>query len=342
MVAYSRVVSIITFISLFLATSLYAQIEKSAIDSTFEAYHTEVWDKIEKSEFNDSLQNHYSEKFFDYYKSHNGTKSAERAFSSAFLMWGNTGNNKYIDEALATLDDDLELWGKVIRPLSNIYHRNENLVYDNYINYLHELKNRITDPVSKSQLLSMLVRHYKDHDKNDKVRAYAQKMVELDADKFFVDFALKQLHELESLQIGQEAPPFASQTISGNSLSLSDLNGEFVLLEFWGTWCGPCKPEIPHLKTLKEKHGDVNLKIVGIALDEDENVAREFTRENEMEWPQILQKERWRGEIVNSYSVLSVPRMYLIGPDGYIVAKDLRGDKMVNKVDQMITEYYEE
>ncbi len=342
MAAYSRVFSLVTVLLLLASNNLFAQAEDSERDSTFEAYHSEVWDEIEKAEFSDSLQNHYAKELFEYYKSHKGTKSAEIAFSSAFLMWGNTGNDEYVDEALDTLGEDSELWVKVVRPLSKIYHRNENLVYDNYIDYLHELEHRITDPVSKSQLLSMLVRYYKDQDKSDRARDYAQKMVELDADKFFVDFALKQLHELESLQIGQDAPPFSAQTISGNSLALSELNGEFVLLEFWGTWCGPCKPEIPHLKTLREKHEGKNLKIVGIALDEGENVVQEFTRENEMEWPQILQKERWEGEIVNSYSVLGVPRMYLIDPEGHIVAKDLRGEEMVKQVDKMIAEYYEE
>lgn len=339
--AFSRVVSITTFILLFVANSLHAQSESSEKDSTFEAYHSEVWDKIEKAEFSDSLQNYYAEEFFEYYKSHKGTNSADRAFSSAFLMWGNTGNDQYVEEALATLENESELWIYVIHPLSNIYHREENLSYENYIDYLHELENRITDPKSKSQVFTNLVRYYKSQEENEKVRYYAQKMVELDGGEFFVDFALGQLHELESLQIGQQAPHFATQTVSGNTLSLSDLNGKFVLLEFWGTWCGPCKPEVPHLKTLNEKHGEENMTIVGIALDEDEKVVRNYAAENKMDWPQILQSERWEDEIVSSYNVLGVPRMYLIDPKGTIIAKDLRGEEMVKEVDRMITGYHE-
>lgn len=341
MVFYSRVVFVLFILSLVITGSIHAQTESSERDSVFEAYHQEVWDKIEKAQFSDSLQNHYAAEFFEYYKAHKGAKSSERAFSSAFLMWGNTGNNSYIEEALTTLDNDSKLWTFILRPLGNIHAKNENLEYEDYIEYLEKIKDNLTHPESKSQLFTILARYYKGQEEYDKVRDYAQRMVELDAGEFFVDFALGQLHELESLQIGQQAPHFATQTVNGNTISLSDLNGEFVLLEFWGTWCGPCKPEIPHLKTLNEKHGQENMTIVGIALDEDEKVVRNYAAENEMDWPQILQSERWEDEIVSSYNVLGVPRMYLIDPKGNIIAKDLRGEEMVKEVDQMIARYNE-
>ncbi|WP_234570554.1 TlpA disulfide reductase family protein [Rhodohalobacter sp. 614A] len=339
---FTRVISLFILFIFITYNSAFGQENSTETDSTFEAYHSEVWDEIEKSEFSDSLQNQYAEEFFEYYKSHKGTKSAERAFSSAFLMWGNTGNNQYVDEALATLDNNSELWTLILRPLGNIYARNENLDYENYIGYLEKKEDELTQPTSKSQLYLILVRHYEDQDKKDKIRDYAQKMVELDAKDFFVDFALGQLHELESLQIGQPAHVFAAETVQGNSFSLSDLSGEFILLQFWGTWCGPCKPEIPHLKTLYEKHSDRNMTIIGVALDENEKLVQDFTTENEIEWPQILQPKRWGGEIVESYNVAGVPRMYLIDPDGKIVAKDLRGEEMVNEVDRMIAEYFDE
>lgn len=333
--------SLFILITVISFNALFGQENSAERDSTFEAYHSNVWDEVEKAQFSDSLQNGYAKEFFEYYNTHKGTESSEKAFSSAFLMWGNTGNYTHVDEALSTLEDDSKLWSYVIHPLSNIYHRNKNLVYDDYIAYLREHEDRITDPKSKSQLLMSLLRHYKSQDKNDNVRDYAQKIVELDASDSFVDFALGELYEMESLQIGQKAPSFVTETVDGNSVSLSDLNGEFVLLEFWGTWCGPCRPEIPHLKDLKDKHGDEKLTIVGIALDENEKDVQDFTSENKMNWQQILQTEMWDSEIVRSYNVFGVPRMYLVDPEGTIIAKDLRGEEMVSEVDRMITEYFD-
>lgn len=334
------VTSLITIFALTYC-SVYGQEKSVEIDSTFEAFHQEAWQKIREAEFSDSLQNKYAKEFYSHYRDHKGSESADRAFMSTFLLWGNTGNYTHVEEAISTLENDSKLWGAVIHPLSNIYHRNEDLIYNDYIAYLHELENLITDPKSRSQLFLTLVRYYKSEGENDKVRDYAQKMVEIDVEEFFVDFALGQLHELESLQIDQQAPQFKTQTINGKSISLSDLNGEFVLLEFWGTWCGPCTPEIPYLKTLYEKYDDGTMTILGVALDENEEVVQEFTAENEMAWPQILQSKRWGGEIVESYNVSGVPRMYLVDPEGKIVAKDLRGEEMVSEVNRMIAEYFE-
>jgi peroxiredoxin len=144
---------------------------------------------------------------------------------------------------------------------------------------------------------------------------------------------------LESLNIGQEAPDFKAQTIEGEDLSLSDLRGQFVLLEFWATWCGPCLPEIPHLKTMQEKYQDSDFKIVGISLDRDKDTLRNFLEEREMEWAQIFVDEGWEGDIARQYNVSGIPRMYFIDPEGRIIARDLRGEEMVSVIEEIVDKY---
>lgn len=339
MVFYSRVFFVLFIMSLVIPGSIHAQTESSERDSVFEAYHSEVWDEIEKAQYSDSLQNYYAVELFEYYKAHKGTKSSDRAFSSAFMMWGNTGNDEYVEEALSTLENDSHLWNLIIHSLGNIYNKSEEFDFETRFK---KLENRITDPECLSQLYTSLLRHYDHTNKNEQVRHYAQKILEISATPWFADFAEGYLYELDSLQIGQLAPEFNAKTVAGDELSLPEFHGKFVLLEFWGSWCGPCYPEIPHLKTLYEKHDNESLIVVGIALDENEKVVEEFTEERDMKWAQILQTERWNGEIANTYNVMGVPRMFLVDPNGSIVAKDLRGEEMVSEVERMIAEYFED
>lgn len=333
---YCKIFYLITFIIVWgLSPSLYAQnTSSSEVDSTFEKYMDKAWVEIRESEGSDSLQNAYSKEFYEYYQQNPETKTGKSALFQAFIMWGNTGYAKYMDEALRSLDYDSEIWGKIINSLGNIYARNDNLETETYTKLLVDLKEKLADPVSKSAVIYRLLgKHTKDKNK-DKAVELAQQLVELDASEFFVDKGLGFLHELESLNVGQKAPNFNAHTVNGEKISLSQLNGQFVLLDFWATWCGPCIPEIPHLKNLWNEFQDSNFEIVGISLDRNESDLSEFINENEVEWPQVLETDGWDGEITKMFNVVGIPRTYLIDPEGVIIAKDLRGEEMIEEIEK--------
>ncbi|TVR15732.1 MAG: TlpA family protein disulfide reductase, partial [Balneolaceae bacterium] len=287
------------------------------------------------------LQIEYSNQIFSYFKENRGDENEEFIFSSFVMMWGNTGHAEHLDELYEMLDDDSPLWNHAINSLGNLYHRNEDLEAEAFIEKLHELEHRLTDPISLSQLMTYLTRHYKREGDNEMVLDYARKMIELNASDWFVDFGLGEIYELESLQIGQPAPELIAETIRGEPVSLEDNSGRFVLLEFWGSWCGPCIPEIPYLKTVHESFEDDQLVVIGIALDRDTETVEAFMEEHEMTWPQILQTDMFNGELVNAFNIGGVPAMYLIGPDGVIVTRNLRGEEMVEEVSRLVSEYFE-
>lgn len=317
------------------------QSKNAEADTTFESYISEAWSEVRESGFSDSLQNAYAKEFFEYYLVHKNSETAEKAFASAFLMWSNTGEDKYISEALQSISYDSGIWRQIITPLSSIYARNDDLEFEEYIELLHYLEDELTEAKSLSEIYSRLVSYYNDEDEIEMVTKYARKLVELNADEWYVNHGLGYLHEIESLQIGQKAPSFSAITLKGETLTLEDLNGKFVILEFWGTWCGPCIPEIPHLQTLWEKHGEDKLLILGISLDNSEEIVTEFIEKRDMPWPQILQSDRFNGELVELFNVVGIPRMYLLNPSGEIVARDLRGEEMVSEVNRFISEYSE-
>ena len=319
--------------------TILGQSSTSEVDSTFENYMNKAWEEIRGSEKSDSLQNVYSSEFYKYYKEDPDTETGKKAFVQAFLMWGNTGKSEYLNEALQTLDNDSELWRLIILPMANIYGRNQELEMSEYYDLLEYLSENLTESKSRSEVLLKLLRRKSDQkDPKNEAVGLARELVELNAHEFYVTQGLGFLHEFESLNIGQKAPDFEFQTIDGDDISLSSLEGQYVILEFWATWCGPCIPEIPHLKSLYESYQNDEFTVIGISLDRDKEILMKFIEDREMEWPQIYIEDGWEGELLRLFNVSGIPRMYLLDPEGTIIGRDLRGEEMISKVESLIAE----
>lgn len=122
-----------------------------------------------------------------------------------------------------------------------------------------------------------------------------------------------------ALRPGTEAPEFTAETLSGSELTLSDLQGKYVLLDFWGTWCGPCIDALPTIKETYEKYGGEHFEIVGIAYEASLGNFKEFIAEENINWPQIPEISEEENPIQEMYSVNGYPTYYLLSPEGVIV-----------------------
>ena len=119
----------------------------------------------------------------------------------------------------------------------------------------------------------------------------------------------------------------AVKTLDGKDLSLADFRGQFVLLDFWATWCGPCVAEIPNLDAVHRAFGaDPRFTMVSLSLDERPADARSIVKSQAMTWHQGLVGPD--SSIVASYNATAIPATFLVGPDGRILATDLRGEKI--------------
>ncbi len=137
------------------------------------------------------------------------------------------------------------------------------------------------------------------------------------------------------INVGDTAPSFQAKTLSDDSIELSDFAGKYVLLDFWATWCGPCLAEMPNLKKVQEQHKDDDrLVIISLNMDADIATASKYIQQNPMAWTQAHIGDS--GDVQSDYGIQSIPATFLIGPDGKVIAKDLRGDDLINAIDETL------
>lgn len=123
---------------------------------------------------------------------------------------------------------------------------------------------------------------------------------------------------------------FELLTPEGNQVKLSSLvpQGQYCMLEFWASWCGPCRGEIPHLAKINEKYKDSGFKIISISIDENESRWKKAMEEEKMVWTQLNEPNGFDGEIAKAYNILGIPFAILLDPDGRIVDFNMRGAKL--------------
>jgi len=126
--------------------------------------------------------------------------------------------------------------------------------------------------------------------------------------------------EARQLKVGSDAVPLSAPKIDGGTIQLADLRGKVVLLDFWASWCGPCRQAAPELAKLYAKYRDRGFEIVGICMDERKDEAQHAIEELGMSWPQIFDGQGPQTEAALRYSVDIPPRMLLIGRDGKVAA----------------------
>ncbi|WLD25038.1 TlpA disulfide reductase family protein [Flavobacterium dauae] len=140
----------------------------------------------------------------------------------------------------------------------------------------------------------------------------------------------------QQVSIGKKAPDFTANTPDGKPESLHKNLGKVTLVDFWASWCGPCRKENPNVVALYNKYKNKGLKIIGVSLDKDKNAWVNAIKNDELTWLQISNLKFWDDEIAKEYAVDAIPATFLLDANGTIVAKNLRDEELEAKVAELL------
>jgi len=164
---------------------------------------------------------------------------------------------------------------------------------------------------------------------NDFIASYPQ------TNAGYLQMLQQQIGVASTLAVGSEAPNISMKTPDGKELSLSDLRGNIVLVDFWASWCRPCRKENPHVLKLYDKYKGKGFEILGVSLDRNQTQWEKAIQQDGLKWKHVSDLKQWNNEAARTYQVGSIPYTVLVDKEGKIIAKQLRHQQLAVELQRL-------
>ncbi len=157
---------------------------------------------------------------------------------------------------------------------------------------------------------------------------YADQIKDQFPDNRTVSQFKEEIEKLKRLAVGQPAPEIVGYTPNNRAVKLSDFRGKYTLVDFWASWCVPCRKENPNLVNLFRTYKDKGFDILGVSLDDNPGSWMRAVEDDQLKWTNISDLKAWSSDLVLDYRIKAIPASVLLDPEGNILAKNLRGEEL--------------
>ncbi|HXB40952.1 MAG TPA: TlpA disulfide reductase family protein [Bacteroidia bacterium] len=207
-----------------------------------------------------------------------------------------------------------------------------------YMSMMEGHQQRVADIVSKNtnSLAALAGIQQLDPDKYLDIykKAYADLSVKFPNNKYLGKLQ-QDINSFGKVAGGSEAPDFTFNTPEGKPLSLSSFRGKILLVDFWASWCGPCRKENPNVLRMYKKYHSKGFEILGVSLDESKEKWVAAIKKDGLVWNHISDLKGWGSQACNLYGIEAIPFAMLLDKDGKIIAKNLRGASLEKKLEEL-------
>jgi peroxiredoxin len=184
---------------------------------------------------------------------------------------------------------------------------------------------------SKSEFESSLTDLLKKYPDNNVLQGLKQSY-----DQQLAQMAQQQHQDSASSWVGKQAPDLALPDVNGHTVPLTSFRGKYLLVDFWASWCGPCRAENPNVVKAYNEFKGKNFAILGVSLDKEKTAWQEAVRSDGLDWSQVSDLKFWSSKAVETFKFDGIPFNVLIDPQGKVIAESLRGDDLENKLKEVL------